>query len=110
MSYKKNTEVEVLPVVDLCKESAKYFLGGEVQQRWEPRYALLDGSFRMRCIVSTLLSYVSFVYFSCGGSCGKSRMGLYRPNIGVRYAARRWADNDRRHGIMITCILCFSTC
>ena len=34
MSYKKNTEVEVLPVVDLFKESAKYHFLWEVQHRW----------------------------------------------------------------------------
>ena len=30
MSYKKNTQVEVLPVVDLCKKTAKghFFFGG----------------------------------------------------------------------------------
>ena len=33
MSYKKNTLVEVLPVVDLCKKTAKchFFVGGATQ-------------------------------------------------------------------------------
>ena len=33
MSYKKNTQVEVLPVVDLCKKSAElhFFAGGATQ-------------------------------------------------------------------------------
>ena len=30
MSCKKNTQVEVLPVVDLCKESAFFFVGGGI--------------------------------------------------------------------------------
>ena len=33
MSYKKNAQVEVLPVVDLCKKTAKrhFFVGGATQ-------------------------------------------------------------------------------
>ena len=43
MSYKKNTQVEVLPVVDLCKKSAKwhFFVGGA-----SPVYPAILGSKR----------------------------------------------------------------
>ena len=48
MSYKKNTQVEVLPVVDLSKKSAIdfFFVGGAIQVVSKKRVVIFAGFLR----------------------------------------------------------------